>query len=700
MYTLAQLKPNQPNHDEWMSLALNPILLSDSHSKVDIIIPVYGAPDDTLRCIFSVLNTKNDIPFNLVVIEDYGPIPELRSQLKQLSRQFHFEYYENPENLGFVLTCNRGFDLHQDRDVILLNSDTEVFDGWLDRMIDCAIRNPKAGTITAVSNNATICSYPFFCEDYSYGYEITDAQLSILFAKYNAKQSVVAPTGVGFCMYIRRNCLKQIGGFNYKLFGKGYGEENDLCVRAKNAGWENLIAVDTFVRHYGSSSFSNNVRLERVNHAINVLKKVHPNYLPSVREFIAMNPMKPFLNRIDCERLNQYIHNKKVILYITHDLGGGTEKHHLEMVDRLVREGYAVLSLKPHDKYGAILYLEGIYPVPNIKIPTNTIELMNCIKNIWSVSVVHIHHLKGFGQELVDSLINVLIEYHIPYYFTVHDYYSICPRINLIGVDNVFCGEPIENFCNQCIKGMKEAEHVGCNISKWRQRYQIIMENAQKVFVPDADVQWRLQRYFAHLDFIVRPHFDIWEILPEMTNISKNHPLPLEEKELSSTRIGIIGAIGHHKGYYQVLEVAELCQKLSLNIQFVIIGYTQDDVRLSTLNNVEILGKYEDKELIGKILSAQVNAIWFPAIWPETYSYTLSAALLVGLPIIAFDFGAIARRVRETHQNSILIPIEKMLQPMQMVQYFLYDFAKMNNHVIYTNHEYGSLAKDYYQFTD
>ena len=40
------------------------------------------------------------------------------------------------------------------------------------------------------------------------------------------------------------------------------------------------------------------------------------------------------------------------------------------------------------------------------------------------------------------------------------------------------------------------------------------------------------------------------------------------------------------------------------------------------------------------------------ALWPETYSYTLSIALLAGLPVVAFDIGAIARRIREIRPNA------------------------------------------------
>ena len=62
------------------------------------------------------------------------------------------------------------------------------------------------------------------------------------------------PTGVGFCLYLRRAMLDAVGLFD-PAFGLGYGEENDLCLRAARAGWRNLLADNAFVVHTGGRSF-------------------------------------------------------------------------------------------------------------------------------------------------------------------------------------------------------------------------------------------------------------------------------------------------------------------------------------------------------------------------------------------------------------------------------------------------------------
>jgi GT2 family glycosyltransferase len=57
-------------------------------------------------------------------------------------------------------------------------------------------------------------------------------------------------------MYIRRECLERVGAFDADRFGRGYGEENDFCMRAAKADWRSVLAADVFVFHQGAVSFS------------------------------------------------------------------------------------------------------------------------------------------------------------------------------------------------------------------------------------------------------------------------------------------------------------------------------------------------------------------------------------------------------------------------------------------------------------
>jgi hypothetical protein len=192
--------------------------------------------------------------------------------------------------------------LHSDRDVVLLNSDTEVANDWLDRLRRCAYLQPDIGTVTPFSNNATICSYPF--DGWAEGIPGTLglAALDRLFATANAGRTVELPTAVGFCMYIRRASLDAVGLFDAERFGRGYGEENDFCMRAASAGWRNVLAGDVFVYHEGAVSFSDE-RIQRSKAAEGALLGVHPDYLRKVHEFVLHDPASALRESVDEARV-------------------------------------------------------------------------------------------------------------------------------------------------------------------------------------------------------------------------------------------------------------------------------------------------------------------------------------------------------------------------------------------------------------
>jgi hypothetical protein len=126
---------------------------------------------------------------------------------------------------------------------------------WLDRLRRCASSRPKIGTVTPFSNNATICSYPDVCRENGLPDGVELGELDRVFRRVNAGKIAEIPTAVGFCMYIKRACLDQVGLFDAERFGKGYGQENDFSLRAAEKGWSNVLCADTFVFHQGRASF-------------------------------------------------------------------------------------------------------------------------------------------------------------------------------------------------------------------------------------------------------------------------------------------------------------------------------------------------------------------------------------------------------------------------------------------------------------
>ncbi len=221
---------------------------------VDVIIPVYRGLEETQRCLQSVLRDQARPPGRVIVIDDASPEPALSAWLDQLRATGRIVLLRSQKNQGFVSAANAGLAAAADHDVVLLNSDTEVPSGWLTRLAGHAYASQRIASVSPLSNNATICGYPSFAGGPP-AFELSVDALDEVARQANAGRTVDVPTTVGFCMYIRRAALNEVGPFDAEAFGRGYGEEVDFCQRALALGWRHALACDTYVYHKGRVSF-------------------------------------------------------------------------------------------------------------------------------------------------------------------------------------------------------------------------------------------------------------------------------------------------------------------------------------------------------------------------------------------------------------------------------------------------------------
>lgn len=260
-------------------------MLADGARYVTVLIPVYKGQAMTRRCIDSALAQcdANRTPHHLVVINDASPEPELVAMLDDYAAQGLIELHHQRVNRGFIGTVNHGLGLHPEHDAVLLNADTRVHGDWLDRLHRTAYRRQRVASVTPLSNNGELMSLLAPCEA---GPAPDDAGLAALneaAARANADEDtadVPLATGCGFCLYMRRDALDEIGGLDPGLT-RGYGEESDWCYRASAHGWQHRGAVDVVVAHEGGVSFGAEKRL-RVQQNLAVLEKRYPH---AEREF-------------------------------------------------------------------------------------------------------------------------------------------------------------------------------------------------------------------------------------------------------------------------------------------------------------------------------------------------------------------------------------------------------------------------------
>src|SRR5262249_49761644 len=151
------------------------------------------------------------------------------------------------------------------------------------------------------------------------------------------------------------------------------------------------------------------------------------------------------------------------------DRGGGTERHVVDMATRLEEEGCRALILRP-DRAGHV-WLERVTvrQTPNLvfALPEEFWTLREVLLGL-DVVHVHVHHTLGLAAEVLDLVRSL----GVPYDWTVHDYYPICPRINLIDEGGVYCGEPAASRCNLCLeRNGSPCGREGIEIQQWRRQY-------------------------------------------------------------------------------------------------------------------------------------------------------------------------------------------------------------------------------------
>lgn len=622
-------------------------------TPVDIVVPVYRGLADTKRCIESVLRSTNATPWRLIIVNDQSPEPELVSWLHEVCKaDSKIVLLENPVNLGFVGSVNRGMVFSKQSDILLLNSDTEVANNWLDRLQKAAYSRARVASVTPFSNNATICSYPRFCQNNELPEGYDTARLDELFARTLAGRTVEIPTAVGFCMYIRRECLSSIGVFDIDSFGKGYGEENDFCMRAIHAGWINLHALDTFVWHSGGISFGES-KSGREALAMETMRRLHPSYERRVHDFVRVDPAGQARLNIDIARITDG--SRPVVLNVSHNREGGTLKHIRELTAELGTQA-TFLYLTPTDN-GAQLTFENLQEAFSLRfsIPGDIPQLAKILK-LLRVGHIHFHHLLGHKPDItkLPALLGVSHD------FTAHDYYSYCPQITLTDHTDRYCGEQGIEQCRQCVR--RNPAPGGEEIDSWRARHGQLLTRARYLITPSEDVAFRMHRFVPAANVQLAPHATV-------DKKAMSHPAPKPGKLDVGDRLKIvvIGALSKVKGADLLEEVASLAARHNKLVDFHLVGYAYRNLITQPKARLTVHGSYDESDLPSLLHWLQPDLIWFPAQCPETYSYTLSSALESGYPVAAPDLGAFSERLQNRSWSWLC---DWNLQPAQWLDFF------------------------------
>jgi GT2 family glycosyltransferase/glycosyltransferase involved in cell wall biosynthesis len=616
-------------------------------APIDVVVPVYNAPQDVARCVDSVLaHTSN---YRLVLIDDASPDTAITAYFADLARRSlpQVTLLRNAVNLGFTGSANRGFAFSR-ADVVLLNSDTVVTEGWLEAIARCAQSDPSIGTITPFSNNAEICSYPRFCADNRWPEGLDPEPTRAAIARAAVPTYPDLPTGVGFCMFVRRALIDAIGAFD-PAFGRGYGEENDFCLRAARAGWRNVLCDDAFVLHLGGRSFAGEkARLGARNMPL-VLER-HPQYLDLVRSYIAADPLRP-IREAALTSARAHDAARPGVLHLLHG-GGGTERHARSLIASLTDECRHYVAIATGDRWRIEDHDAGEARVFDLaREPGESwAAFVGAIAATFRIDLVHVHHLSKSREGVLEAFRSLDLRYGV----TVHDLWLACPTVTLSGPDGRFCGGVTDvEACARCLAAQPAFD--GVDIAAWRREHAKFVAGARFVIAPSRWAADMLARYFARHDIDVIPHaaLDV-----AATNDAESAREPVDSKPPMAIvlppddilSIAVVGAIGPDKGARRVERLAALARERGERLRFVVIGYldVQHEPWQSADAVLTVHGRYDPRDLPALLAHYRVALVAYPSAGPESFSFTLSEVWAAGRPAIVPPIGALAERVAES----------------------------------------------------
>lgn len=229
-------------------------------TSVDVIVCVHNALDDVRRCLDSVI-TKTTVDYRLTVVNDGSDLETTHWLRGRAAGSPVIEVIETNGPLGYTQAANRGLRASTAPHVVLLNSDTIVPALWLEKLLECMYSGDDIGIVGPLSNAASWQSVPerfnkaggWAVNELPPGYNV-DEFSELVYLKSKAQFPRVDFVN-GFCLMISRKVLEALGYLDEESFPQGYGEENDYCLRARDAGFELAIADQCYVYHAKSKSF-------------------------------------------------------------------------------------------------------------------------------------------------------------------------------------------------------------------------------------------------------------------------------------------------------------------------------------------------------------------------------------------------------------------------------------------------------------
>ncbi len=331
---------------------------------------------------------------------------------------------------------------------------------------------------------------------------------------------------------------------------------------------------------------------------------------------------------------------KKNILILTHDWGGGTERFLNDYISSLVL--YNVHILRPEIINNELVYIftdmqtgkKSGYIYNHLLSAEDLVEKVRELK----IDEIFINHLITFDLGLI---VQFIITTELPFTFFLHDYHCICHNFRLT-CGQKYCKDLKNNICN---KPFSEGDNINVYQHVWR----ILLEKAENIISPSSYAAEIFRKNYPGIPIQVKPH----NIMLPLSYTFDECNIKMQEK----LNIVFLGTMDKDKGLDYIIKIDDYVSKNHLPINVILLGEINADKKKRKLNNIKITGKYKAEDVSILLRDLKTSLVGVLSTWAETYCYTASEAILSGYPVLSFDIGAHADRIKKYNCGWIL-PLE------------------------------------------
>jgi glycosyltransferase involved in cell wall biosynthesis len=270
----------------------------------------------------------------------------------------------------------------------------------------------------------------------------------------------------------------------------------------------------------------------------------------------------------------------------------------------------------------------------------------------FNIEEVIINELVSYFQilDVLDFLVELKkIHNNINFIFMGHDFFCVCPMYNLLNYEIKYCDVPSDlNYCDKCIKlnPIVQQNYPNLTIALWREKFGNLLKYSSKIICfsqSSKEIVKKAYRNLSECKFEIKPHIVDW-VRPVVIS-----------KTSETINVAALGHLTVHKGAHIVASLASYIDYYNINIKMHIFGDILEPYEsFGFMKTVIKHGRYKKTDLPKLMEENEIDIVFIPSIWPETFSYTTEEAIKMDLPVAVFDIGAPAERVKSYNKGVIL----------------------------------------------